>query len=118
MEKVFFHYEGQSEPAAPQYFLIDIYLINKMLYNLNLVQVEQYTKSNHEVHRGVPFSHRLSVKRGRQYMYSTATLPLKTHISKKRSRQIQTRDIEGPFDHIRTCICSPLKIIFSVGTSQ
>ena len=61
MEKVFFHYEGHSLPAAPQYFLIDIYLINKILYNLNLVKVEQYTKSNHEEHRGVPFSHRLSV---------------------------------------------------------
>ena len=37
---------------------------------------------------------------------------------KKQSRQIQTRDVEGPFDHIRTFICSPLKITFSVGTSQ
>ena len=37
---------------------------------------------------------------------------------KKQSQQIQTRDVEGPFDHIRTCICSPLKITFSVGTSQ
>ena len=77
-------------------------------------------KSNHEVHRGVRFSHRLSVKRGRQYMYSATISPLKTHISekKKRSQQIQTRNIEGPFDHIRTCICSLLKITFSVGTSQ
>ena len=30
----------------------------------------------------------------------------------------ETRDIEGLFDHIRTCVCSPLKISFSVGTSQ
>ena len=37
---------------------------------------------------------------------------------KKQSRQIQTRDVEGPFDHIRTFICSPLKITFSVGTWQ
>ena len=37
---------------------------------------------------------------------------------KKRSLEIQTRDVEGPFDHIRTCIHSPLKITFSVGTSQ
>ena len=37
---------------------------------------------------------------------------------KKQSRQIQTRDVEGPFDHIRTYICSPLKITFSAGTSQ
>ena len=35
----------------------------------------------------------------------------------KRPRK-QSRDVEGPFDHIRTCICSPLKITFSVGTSQ
>ena len=69
-----------------QYIQIDISLINKLLYNLNLVQVEQveqYTKSNHEVHSGVPFSHRLSVKRGRQYMYSTTSFSLKTHISEK-----------------------------------
>ena len=32
--------------------------------------------------------------------------------------QIQTRDVEGPFDHICTCIYSPLEITFSVGTSQ
>ena len=37
---------------------------------------------------------------------------------KKQSQQIQTRDVEGPFDHIRTCVCSPLKITFSVGTLQ
>ena len=48
------------------------------------MQVEQYTKSNHEVHRGVPFSLRLSVKRGRQYMYSTTIFTLKTHISEKK----------------------------------
>ena len=82
------------------------------------MQVEQCTKLNHEVHRGVTFFHRLSFKRGRQYMYSTTIFPLKTHISEKQSRQIQTRDVEGPFDHIRTCIPSPLKITFSVGTSQ
>ena len=76
------------------------------------------------MHRGVTFFHRLSVKRGRQYMYSTTISPLKTHISKKKkkkkkqSRQIQTRDAEGLFDHIRTCIYSPLKITFSVDTSQ
>ena len=77
-------------------------------------------KLNHEVHRGVTFFHRLSVKRGRQYMYSATIFPLKTHISEKnkQSRQIQTRDVEGPFGHIRTFICSPLKITFSVGTSQ
>ena len=51
--------------------------------SLNLVQVEQYTKSNHEVHGSVPFSHRLGVKRGRQYMYSTTIFPLKTNISEK-----------------------------------
>ena len=83
MEKVFFHYEGHSYPAAPQYFLIDIYLINKVLYNLNLVQMEQYTKSNHEMYRGVPFFHRLSIKRVRQYMYSTTIFSLKSHISEK-----------------------------------
>ena len=83
------------------------------------MQVEQYTKSNHEVHGGVPFSHRLSVKLGRQYMYSTTIFPLKTYISeKKRSREIQTRDVEGPFDRIRACIHSPLRITFSVGTLQ
>ena len=47
------------------------------------MQVEQCTKLNHEVHRGVTFFHRLSVKRGRQYMYSTTIFPLKTHISEK-----------------------------------
>ena len=47
------------------------------------MQVQQYTKSNHEVHGGVPFSHRLRVKRGRQYMYSTTISPLKTQISEK-----------------------------------
>ena len=41
-------------------------------------------KLNHEVHRGVTFFHRLSVKHGRQYMYSTTTFPLKTHISEKK----------------------------------
>ena len=80
--------------------------------------MQQNTKLNHELHRGVPFSHKLSVKRGRQNMYSTTSFSLKTHISKKkkqkkRSQQIQIRDIEGPFDHI----CSP-PIAFSVGTSQ
>ena len=45
-------------------------------------------------------------------MYSTTIISLKSHISEKRSRQIQTRDIEGPIDHIRTCICSPLKMTF------
>ena len=82
------------------------------------MQVEQCTKLNHEVHRGVTFFHRHSVKHGRQYMYSTTIFPLKTHISEKTSRRIQTKDAEGPFDHIRTCIRSPLKITFSVGTSQ
>ena len=43
--------------------------------------------------------------------------PLKTHTSEEKSQQIQTRDVEGPFDHIRTCICSPSQITFSVGTS-
>ena len=47
------------------------------------MQVEQYTKSYQEVHGSVPFSHRLSVKRGRQYIYSTTIFPLKTHISEK-----------------------------------
>ena len=77
--------------------------------------MEQYTKSNHDVHEGVPFSYRLSVKHGRQYMYS-ATERYKLEMS--RSREIQTRDVEGPFRHIRTCIYSPLKITSSVGTSQ
>ena len=36
--------------------LIDIYLINKLLYNLKLVQVQQYTKSNHEGHKVAPLS--------------------------------------------------------------
>ena len=79
----FFRFEGDSKPAVLQHILIDIYLINKLLYNLNLVQVEQCTKLNHEVYRVVPFFHRLSVKRDRQYMYSTTISPLKTHISEK-----------------------------------
>ena len=95
------------------------------------MQVQQCTKLNHEVHRGVPFFHSLSVKRGRQYMYSTTIFPLKIHIRRKKkkqkkkqkkkkqqSRQTHTRDVKGPFDHIHTCICSPLKMTFSVGTSQ
>ena len=103
--KKFFSLRRTFLPAVRQHILIDIYLINKLLYNLNLVQVEQCTKLNHELHRGVTFFHRLSVKRGRQYMYSTTIFPLKTQIYvKKQSRQIQTRDVEGPFDHIRTCI--------------
>ena len=43
-------------------------------------------KSSDEVHGGVRFSHRLSVKRGRQYMYSTTIPPPpppETHISEK-----------------------------------
>ena len=44
---------------------------------------------------------------------------LKTHISeKKRSQQIQTRDVDGPFEHICACICSPSKIAFCVGKLQ
>ena len=46
----FFHFEGHSQPAVRQHILIDIYLINELLYNLNLVQVQQYTKLNYEVH--------------------------------------------------------------------
>ena len=96
--------------------MIDIYLITKSLYNLNLVQ--QDTRLNHEVRGGVPFPHRLHVKRSRQYMYSTTIFPIKTHISKKRSRRIQIRYIEELFDRICTCICLPSKIAFSVDTWQ
>ena len=53
----FFHFEGHSYPAVRQHILIDIYLFNKLIYNLNLVQVEQCMKLNHEVHRGVTFFH-------------------------------------------------------------
>ena len=51
-------------------------------------------------------------------MYSTTILSLKTYVSEKRSQQVQTRNVEGPFDHICTCFCSPSKFAFSVGTSQ
>ena len=83
IKKRFFHFEGHSKPAVRQHIFTDIYLVNKLLYNLNLVQLEQCTKLNHELHRGVTFFYRLSVKRGRQYMYSTTIFPLKTHISEK-----------------------------------
>ena len=93
----FFHFEGHSLPAVRQHILIDIYLINKLLYNLNLVQVKQCTKLNHELHRDVTFFHRLSVKRGRQYMYSTTIFPLKTHISE--TKKVDRYKLEMSRDH-------------------
>ena len=118
IKKVFCHFEVHSLPAVRHHILIDIYLINKLIYNLNLVQVEQCTKLNHEVHRDVPFFHWLSVKRADSTCIQPQISPWKHIQVKKQSQQIQTRDVEGQFDYIRTCICSPSKITFSIGTSQ
>ena len=68
------------------YIPIDIYLINKLLYNLNLVQVEQYMKSNMKC-MGVFHFPIDSVLHGRQYRYSTAIFPLKTHMWKNESER-------------------------------